>query len=147
MTAGFPTSCANGNNAGPHHSSRTQPLSQQATKAVVVVSPLLTVFYCVDSAPAWLPPRCRSHPPNHSRKAVRPQSSRAAEPRRSYRYEPFTPITADRRIGDETDTCCICSADPNLPDRRRSFVKHFIDEMRNQARGKPTDIADKHPHK
>ncbi|OAA57783.1 hypothetical protein ISF_07024 [Cordyceps fumosorosea ARSEF 2679] len=38
------------------------------------------------------------------------------------------------------------TADPDAPDRARSFVKHFFDELRNQARGKPTDI-DKPPYK
>ncbi|KAM3454973.1 hypothetical protein MY5147_008714 [Beauveria neobassiana] len=38
------------------------------------------------------------------------------------------------------------TADPNASDRGRTFIKHFVDELRNQARGKPTDI-DKTPHK
>ncbi|KAK3186566.1 hypothetical protein K4F52_004606 [Lecanicillium sp. MT-2017a] len=39
------------------------------------------------------------------------------------------------------------TADPNSADQRRSFIKYFFDELRNQARGKPTDIADKPPYK
>ncbi|KJZ79684.1 hypothetical protein HIM_01153 [Hirsutella minnesotensis 3608] len=37
------------------------------------------------------------------------------------------------------------TTDPNKVDRGRSFFQHFIDELKNQSRGKPTDLTDKPP--
>ncbi|KAG5972697.1 hypothetical protein E4U55_000771 [Claviceps digitariae] len=37
------------------------------------------------------------------------------------------------------------AADPDLSEQRQSFMRHFVDEMKRQFRGKPTDLADKRP--
>ncbi|KAH6605828.1 hypothetical protein Trco_004981 [Trichoderma cornu-damae] len=39
------------------------------------------------------------------------------------------------------------TADPNPGNRADGFFKHFIGELKNQARGKPTDISNKPPTK
>ncbi|KPM41087.1 hypothetical protein AK830_g5465 [Neonectria ditissima] len=35
------------------------------------------------------------------------------------------------------------TADPGAIDRKQRFAKHFLDELRNQVRGKPTDLPRK----
>ncbi|KAL2211112.1 hypothetical protein CC79DRAFT_1366482 [Sarocladium strictum] len=32
------------------------------------------------------------------------------------------------------------TADPNNPGRSQNFLKHFFDELKNQSRGKPTNL-------
>ncbi|EXV06449.1 uncharacterized protein G6M90_00g044770 [Metarhizium brunneum] len=39
------------------------------------------------------------------------------------------------------------TADPNATGRRQSFLRHFLDEIKNQFQGKPTDLANKKPPK
>ncbi|EGR45151.1 hypothetical protein MKX07_007271 [Trichoderma sp. CBMAI-0711] len=39
------------------------------------------------------------------------------------------------------------TADPNPSSRADGFFKHFLSELKNQARGKPSDISDKPPTK
>ncbi|PTB69079.1 hypothetical protein BBK36DRAFT_2450 [Trichoderma citrinoviride] len=39
------------------------------------------------------------------------------------------------------------TADPNPGGRADGFFKHFLNELKNQARGKPSDISDKPPTK
>ncbi|GAB0132076.1 hypothetical protein EsDP_00000524 [Epichloe bromicola] len=39
------------------------------------------------------------------------------------------------------------TADPERSATRQSFIRHFVDELRNQARGNPTDLANKRPPK
>ncbi|KAK0384672.1 hypothetical protein NLU13_8758 [Sarocladium strictum] len=39
------------------------------------------------------------------------------------------------------------TADPNNPGRTQSFLKHFFDELRNQSRGKATDLPHEPPRK
>ncbi|KAK5995414.1 hypothetical protein PT974_03818 [Cladobotryum mycophilum] len=37
------------------------------------------------------------------------------------------------------------TADPNPADRGNGFLRHFVGEIKNQIRGKPTDISGKPP--
>ncbi|KAF4999564.1 hypothetical protein FDECE_11485 [Fusarium decemcellulare] len=39
------------------------------------------------------------------------------------------------------------TADPNSNDRRSQFAKHFLDELKNQFRGKPTEFPGERPKK
>ncbi|KFH46031.1 hypothetical protein ACRE_031430 [Hapsidospora chrysogenum ATCC 11550] len=39
------------------------------------------------------------------------------------------------------------TADPEAPARALSFFRHFRDEIKNQIRGKPTDISNQTPKK
>ena len=39
------------------------------------------------------------------------------------------------------------TADPNSGDRNERFAKHFIDELKNQFRGKPTEYPGDKPRK
>ncbi|RTE81886.1 hypothetical protein BHE90_003570 [Fusarium euwallaceae] len=39
------------------------------------------------------------------------------------------------------------TADPNSNDRHQRFAKHFIDELKNQFRGKPTELPSERPKK
>lgn len=39
------------------------------------------------------------------------------------------------------------TADPTAASTRKSFLKHFAEEIRNQFRGKPTDLSEKPPKK
>ncbi|KAI8718276.1 hypothetical protein NCS52_00605900 [Fusarium sp. LHS14.1] len=39
------------------------------------------------------------------------------------------------------------TADPNSSDRHQRFTKHFIDELKNQFRGKPTELPSERPKK
>ncbi|KAL6897210.1 hypothetical protein GGI43DRAFT_385824 [Trichoderma evansii] len=39
------------------------------------------------------------------------------------------------------------TADPNPGNRTDGFLKHFLGELKNQARGRPTDISTKPPTK
>ncbi|KAG5944936.1 hypothetical protein E4U53_006792 [Claviceps sorghi] len=39
------------------------------------------------------------------------------------------------------------TADPELTERRQSFLRHFVDELKKQFRGRPTNLSDKPPPK
>ncbi|KAK2593647.1 hypothetical protein QQS21_008651 [Conoideocrella luteorostrata] len=39
------------------------------------------------------------------------------------------------------------TADPESSGRRQTLIKHFVDELKNQFQGKPTDLAKKRPPK
>ncbi|KAH7002348.1 hypothetical protein EDB80DRAFT_685518 [Ilyonectria destructans] len=39
------------------------------------------------------------------------------------------------------------TADPGAVDRKQRFAKHFLDELKNQVRGKPTDLPHEPPRK
>lgn len=38
-------------------------------------------------------------------------------------------------------------ADPGAVDRKQRFAKHFFDELKNQVRGKPTELPHEPPRK
>ncbi|KKP01157.1 hypothetical protein THAR02_06755 [Trichoderma harzianum] len=67
-------------------------------------------------------------------------------------HEPLAPGEATGTIGEfcslrgETKLTRT-AADPNPGGRADGFFKHFIGELKNQARGKPTDITTKPPTK
>ncbi|KAH6984538.1 hypothetical protein BGZ61DRAFT_534972 [Ilyonectria robusta] len=39
------------------------------------------------------------------------------------------------------------TADPGAVDRKQRFAKHFFDELKNQVRGKPTELPHEPPRK
>ncbi|KAG6025009.1 hypothetical protein E4U19_001298 [Claviceps sp. Clav32 group G5] len=39
------------------------------------------------------------------------------------------------------------TADPELTERRQTFTRHFMDELKKQFSGKPTNLADKQTRK
>ncbi|KFA70602.1 hypothetical protein S40285_04697 [Stachybotrys chlorohalonatus IBT 40285] len=39
------------------------------------------------------------------------------------------------------------TADPDATGRSTGFLKHFVDELRNQARGRPSDVPREPPKK
>ncbi|RFU78245.1 hypothetical protein TARUN_4002 [Trichoderma arundinaceum] len=68
-------------------------------------------------------------------------------------HEPLAPGEATGRIPRPPKRCCVMGktgltkwaivADPNPGGRADGFFKHFLGELRNQARGRPTDISKK----
>lgn len=41
----------------------------------------------------------------------------------------------------------VIPADPGAVDRKQRFAKHFFDELKNQVRGKPTELPHEPPRK
>ncbi|KAI9147543.1 hypothetical protein HJFPF1_12569 [Paramyrothecium foliicola] len=58
---------------------------------------------------------------------------------KQYGRNPHDPL-APGEATEKTVLTRYCAADPNSPKRSQSFFRHFLDELKNQFRGKPTEL-------
>ncbi|KAG6301112.1 hypothetical protein E4U09_005804 [Claviceps aff. purpurea] len=55
--------------------------------------------------------------------------------------------TEYRALKATFETSDMLAADPELSERRQTFTRHFMDELKRQFSGKPSNLSDKHTHK